>query len=166
MSLTNCLFEWAPTCAFLFALLFATLQPWEIVSTFRKEEKPRGGMVIRCDLASAGRGQVHRQCVLESWTGGCRNKHPARFLLLISCLFAQVGRLCLNTLRGKGSQSQPNGVTGYPRWTRIHDHWQKVSSQTLWMTVCMSQIGALSLVAKGVEIGCCFVCICKCWFKN
>lgn len=47
MSLTNCLFEWAPTCAFLFALLFATLQPWEIVSTFRKEEKPRGGMVIR-----------------------------------------------------------------------------------------------------------------------
>lgn len=119
-----------------------------------------------CDLASAGRGQVHRQCVLESWTGGCRNKHPARFLLLISCLFAQVGRLCLNTLRGKGSQSQPNGVTGYPRWTRIHDHWQKASSQTLWMTVCMSQIGALSLVAKGVEIGCCFVCICKCWFKN
>ena len=47
MSLTNCLFEWAMTCTFLFVLLFATLQPWEIVSTFRKEEKPRGGMVIR-----------------------------------------------------------------------------------------------------------------------
>lgn len=77
-----------------------------------------------CDLASAGRGQVHRQCMLESWAGGSRNKCPARYLLLISCLFAQVGRLCLNTLRGKGSQSQPNGVTGYPRWTRIHDHWQ------------------------------------------
>lgn len=46
-SLTNCLFEWAMTCTFLFGLLFATLQPWEIVSTFWKEEEPRGGMVIR-----------------------------------------------------------------------------------------------------------------------
>ena len=66
----------------------------------------KGPQSAICDLASAGRVQVHRQCVLESWAGGCRNKCPVRFLLLISCLFAQLGRLCLNTLRGKESQSK------------------------------------------------------------
>ena len=30
----------------------------------------------------------------------------------------------VSTLRGKGSRSQPIGVTGCLRWTRMHDHWQ------------------------------------------